>query len=601
MPGKATYEQLELRVKELEKEAAERKRAEEVLWESARQLRAAYDQSIKYAKDLNQDIAERKRVEDALCESEGKYSTLVESSLMGIYIEQDEKIVFANKTFAEIYGYSRDELLGMESSKLIHPEDRALTGYMKTRHLKGEEAPSEYEARGMAKGGKIIWVKGRSTWIEYNERPAIMDNIADITESKRTEEEKKQLVVQLQQAQKMEAIGTLAGGIAHDFNNILSAVMGFSELALDDIPEEKQSNLLQVLDAGRRAKDLVKQILTFSRSSKEERKPIQVSSIVKEALKLLRASLPATIEIRKNIGTRPSTVMADPSQIHQVLMNLCTNAGHAMQKKGGVLEVSLSNAEFGMRSACPVECEAYSSGAELKTDQDRSKIQNPKSKIDYPDLSPGPYLRLTVSDTGEGMVPGVMERIFEPYFTTKEKEKGTGLGLAMVHGIVESHGGTVKVHSELGKGSTFEVYLPLIQEADKKPEIDVTTPPITGHEQVLLIDDEKIMAEMGKRMLDRIGYEVTIRTSSIEALELFRVAPDRFDIVITDLTMPNMTGFELAKELMQIRPDIPIILCTGFSETITEDKAKAAGIREFLLKPIAAREMAKAIRQVLDG
>jgi PAS domain S-box-containing protein len=378
---------------------------------------------------------------------------------------------------------------------------------------------------------------------------------------------------QLRQTQKLEAIGTLAGGIAHDFNNILTAILGFTELALYDVPQDSAAwcNLQEAFTAGKRAKDLVQQILAFSRQSKQEYKPVQLHLIVKEALTLLRASLPATINIRQHIAPRAGTVLADPTQMHQVLMNLCTNAEHAMRETGGVLEVRLEAVEV---------------------DADFAAV--------HPELTPGPHLRLTVRDTGYGMKHEVMERIFEPFFTTKDLGEGTGMGLAVIHGIITSHGGAITVASAPGHGTTFEVYLPRIDRTagpEARPEEAIPG----GHERILFVDDEDALARLGQALLERLGYEITVRTSSIEALEVFRVAPQRFDLVITDQTMPNMTGEVLARELRRIRPDIPIILCTGFSYMMTAEKAQTLGIDAFLMKPLVTRDLGLAIRQVLDS
>jgi CheY-like chemotaxis protein/anti-sigma regulatory factor (Ser/Thr protein kinase) len=325
-----------------------------------------------------------------------------------------------------------------------------------------------------------------------------------------------------------------------------------------------------VLRAGDRARDLVRQILTFSRQKEQGSKPLRISLIVKEALKLLRASLPKTIEIRQKIKSDSGTILADPSQIHQILMNLCTNAAHAMREKGGVLEISLMDEYLDSEAATLIH-----------------------------DLRPGPYLRLTVSDTGHGMDKVVVERIFEPYFSTKGKDEGTGLGLSMVHGIVTSYGGTVTVDSEPGKGSSFELYFPRI-ESGVLSEIQPAGPLPGGTERILFIDDEKVVVDTAQQMLAQLGYKVVTKTNGIEALEIFREDPDRFDMIITDMTMPKMTGDELGRELLLIRPDVPIILCTGFSEKIDEERAKEIGIREFVLKPIVMSEIAQIIRKVLD-
>jgi CheY-like chemotaxis protein len=370
----------------------------------------------------------------------------------------------------------------------------------------------------------------------------------------------------------MEAIGTLAGGIAHDFNNILSAVIGYTEIALADVPEDtsQHRNLQEVLKAGSRARDLVKQILTFSRQTEQELKPVKINQIIRESLKLLRASLPATVKISHDIQS-DSAVLADPTQIHQVIMNLFTNAAHAMRSTGGQLKIDLSDVVL-----------------------DESFIEQ------HPYLSPGVYLKLRVIDTGHGMEKAILDRIFDPFFTTKERGEGTGMGLAVVLGIVKSHGGTITVESELEKGATFNVFLPVIlQEVDH--DIQTKGPIQTGTERILFIDDEKSLVDLGQQILERLGYKVTIRTSSLEALELFMEQPDKFDLVVTDMTMPNMTGDELAAKLMSIRADIPVILCTGYSERISRERAQELGIKEFILKPIVMRELAKTVRSVLDA
>ncbi len=357
-----------------------------------------------------------------------------------------------------------------------------------------------------------------------------------------------------------------------------------------------ESNLRQVLKAAHRAKELVKQILTFSRQTEQEAGPVQLKLIVNEVIELLRASLPATIEIRQNIQS-DSAVLADPTRVHQVLMNLCTNAGHAMRETGGTLEVGLGNAVLSSSR----QAQFRVSNAELHEDDGHSAGRTPHLAIGYSELIPGEYVKLTVSDSGHGMTPDVLERIFDPFFSTKEPGDGTGMGLSVVHGIVKSHRGTVAVYSEPGKGSTFDVYLPVAEHLRDVWERESRQGGIPGgYERVLFIDDEPFLVDTGKQILSRLGYEVITRTSGIEALELFRTKPDTFDMVITDQTMPQMTGVELVRELMKIRPQIPVILCTGFSEVITEDKANALGIQESLMKPVVAREIAETVRNVLD-
>ncbi len=383
--------------------------------------------------------------------------------------------------------------------------------------------------------------------------------------------ERKRLEAQLRQAQKMEAIGTLAGGIAHDFNNILTAILGYTELALNDIRQDRAAwrYLQEVRKAGQRAKTLVQQILTFSRRTEQARTPVQLPRLVEEALTLLRASLPSTIAIRHHISQDAGTVLADPTQLQQVLLNLCANAEYAMRETGGLLEIRLQ----------PVEVD------EQVTAQ-------------HPELPAGPYVRITVTDTGHGMTPDVVERIFEPFFTTKRPGEGTGMGLALVHGIVASHGGVVTVASVVGQGTTFTVYLPRTADSardEAAPEGDLPT----GAERVLFVDDEESLVGLGQEILMLLGYDVVVCTSSVEALDVFRMAPQRFDLVITDQTMPHMTGEELALELRRLRSDIPIILCTGFSHIIHAERAQELGIDAFLMKPLAMQELARVIQQVL--
>jgi len=384
--------------------------------------------------------------------------------------------------------------------------------------------------------------------------------------------ERKQLEAQLRQSQKLEAVGTLAGGIAHDFNNILGIILGNTELAMREVPDwnPTHQNLSEVRAACLRARDIVKQILAFSRQTDQQLRPISIRPIIKEALQLLRSSIQTTIEIRQNISCDSDTVFTDPAQINQILINLCTNAVHAMHDDGGVLEVRLINRKI--------------DGTEASK---------------YPDLTPGDYVILSVSDTGHGIEPQIKDRIFDPYFTTKEVGKGSGMGLAVVIGIVKNLGGAITVESEPGSGATFHILLPVVEaEAETDAEPVDTLP--KGSESILFIDDETSIANMGRKMLEYLEYKAESITSSVEALNLFKSNPNRFDLVITDMTMPHMNGDKLAKEILTIRPDMPIIMCTGYSERVDEELAEKIGIRAFMMKPIIMNEMANMIRKILD-
>ncbi len=382
---------------------------------------------------------------------------------------------------------------------------------------------------------------------------------------------RKLLEGKLQQAQKMEAIGILAGGIAHDFNNILGVMIGYTEIIGSELPNPTpaQTYVQEILTAGKRAKALVQQILTFSRHNDQKRQPLHLHQLVNETLKLLRASLPSTIEFKTHINPQSGTVLADPTQMHQVLMNLCTNSEYAMRQTGGALEVGLETIDIDAALAAQ-----------------------------HPSLTPGPHVCLTVRDTGHGISPEVTARIFDPFFTTKSEGDGTGMGLAVVHGIVIAHGGAITVESTPDQGCVFSVYLPrLIETAvgDVLPE----EPLPYGHGTILFVDDEAALAQAGEAMLSRLGYTVIAHASSHAALAAFRTNPDQFDLVITDQTMPELTGEALAVAIRQIRPDIPIILCTGFSHVMTPEKAMALKLDAFLMKPLTVRDIGRAVQRVI--
>jgi PAS domain S-box-containing protein len=512
---------------------------------------------------VNQDITERKRTEEALRKSEEHYRSIFEGSRDAIYITtRDGKFIDANQSALDLFGYSREEMASVNALQLYADPDDA-GRFQKEIEKKG--FLRDYELTFRKKDGTEIDCLFNTTIRRANDGSilAYQGIIRDMTEQKKLE-------AQLLQSQKMEAIGTLAGGIAHDFNNILGIVIGNTELALDDVPEWNPAKgcLEEIRSASLRAKDVVRHILSFSRKSVFEKKPVQITSIIKDSLKLLRASIPTAIEIRQNFSCEYDTVLADPTQINQVLMNLCTNASHAMREEGGVLEVGLKNVDLEL-------------GNETL------------------DLGPGRYVKLSVSDTGPGIDSAIIDRIFDPYFTTKGLGEGTGMGLSVVHGIVKNHDGAVTVKSEPGKGAVFEVFFPLT-EAEAEPEDRQAGALPTGNEKILFVDDEESLVKMAQRMLEMQGYQVETRSDPVEALELFRSRPDGFDLVITDMTMPNMTGDRLAREILSIRPDIPIILCSGFSAKIDAEKAKALGIRKYIEKPLNMSDFVVAVRKVLD-
>lgn len=522
-----------------------------------------------------EDISERKRAEAELRVSEERHRAIVEdqTELITRFLP-DHTLVFVNEPYCRFFGEQREQLIGKDFWHHL-PEHRR-TGLTKFLESLTPEAPvGTIEHSVILPDGETCWLQWTDRAI-YNAQGQVIEYQAvgrDITERKRLEDQRSRVEAQLRQAQKMEALGTLAGGISHDFNNILGIIMGYTEIISSDLGDSSplQAEVQQVLRAARRARDLVQQILAFSRQKEQDKKPVQVGLIVKEALKMLRASLPSTIEIKRNLSTK-AVVLADPTQIHQVLMNLCTNAAHAMREKGGLLEVTLEEIELRQEATEP-----------------------------HPGLKPGPYVKLSVRDTGHGIPPGILERIFDPFFTTKEKGAGTGLGLAVVHGIVKSLDGAIEVESVMEQGTTFEVLLPTIAGSAPLETEDSPSLP-RGTEQILVVDDEPLLAQALKQMLERLGYAVECRSNGIEALEAFRHRREtkRFELVVTDLTMPYMTGVELAEELMKLEPDIPILLCTGFSEKMDALMAKSFGIRGFLMKPIPQKELASMVREVLD-
>jgi PAS domain S-box-containing protein len=484
----------------------------------------------------------------------------------------DGTLKYVNQTVYQLFGYTPEEIArGFNVLEAFIPEDRERVALDIMLNIQGQGLGRREYTAVRKDGTRFPAGVHANRILRGQTATGVRGILIDLTKTKRAEEEKKKLEIQLQQAQKVEAIGALAGGIAHDFNNILSAIIGYTELArLNDGASTIENELNQVLIAANRAKDLVKQILAFSRQTDEERMPVSVGTVVKEAIKFLRATIPTTIEIKSRIDKDSGAVLANSVELHQIIMNLCTNAVHAIGDRGGVLDVEVRNAEI-----------------------EHAQINN------FVELEMGSYVLVSVKDTGYGMTPDVIKRIFDPYFTTKEKGVGTGLGLAVVHGIVKKSGGAIQVESEPGKWTIFYIYLPRInmtlpiKAAQRKPIEG-------GPERILFVDDEKMLVDIGEQTLQRLGYHVVSRTSSIEALELFKAKPDYFDLVITDQTMPGMTGDALARELLRIRPNLPVIICTGYSQTIDHERAKKIGIKALVEKPMLMDEIAAAVRKVLN-
>ena len=525
------------------------------------------------------DITERKRVEEQLRDSSMLLSRSQQIARLGSWKLDlpSKRLEWSDEVF-RIFGLEPGELRATYEVFLdvVHPEDRTVVDEAFTRSLQDRRDSYEIEHRIIRKDNGEVRVVSERAIHERDDAGVVLRSIGmvqDITERKWADEEKKLLNAQLQQAQKLEAIGTLAGGIAHDFNNILGAIVGYSEMIRDDFPPKSPGihDINQVLKASHRAKALVKQILAFSRQVEDQKIPLQPAVIVKEAITLLRSSLPTTITIKQDIDAEGGMILADPTQIHQIVMNLATNAFHAMEVKGGILTISL---------------------------QKRILFQNDLTTA--PDLQPGTFLQLSIKDTGEGILPEIREKIFDPFFTTKEVGKGTGLGLSMVYSIVKSCNGSIVCDSRVGEGTEFRILLPVLEGHAEEEAQSSTALTLQGKERILLIDDEAMLAELGQAMLIRLGYQVTTRRNSLDALATFQNQPDAFDLIITDQTMPGMTGVDLARRILQIRPQMPIILCTGYSSQISEDQAKAAGIKGFAYKPLAKKEIGELIRKVLD-
>lgn len=531
-------------------------------------------QVLEANKKLTLEIEERKKAESAITESETKFRNIIEKSLDGILlVDEIGTVIEWNRGQENIYGTKSPMVVGKKiwdvqfqhepkekKDEKTYEKIKAMwQSFFKTgiNPFQNKLQVSKIEKSD----GKIRDIQQLYFPIETDKGLMMAGTTRDITTELMMEK-------QFSQSQKMEAMGTLAGGIAHDFNNILAGIDGYTQLAVRRLDKESpvQKYLNQILTASGRATDLVKQILTFSRGEKKEKVPVQMRLIVKEAVKLLSSSLPANIEIVPRIEGDPTYIFADPTQIHQVVMNLCTNAAHAMKKNGGVMEVRL-------------------------------KIESVEAGM-YKELKPGPYLGLSISDTGHGIKPELMDKIFEPFFTTKDAGEGTGMGLAVVHGIVKSHNGNMSLFSKVGVGTTVSILFPVTVDVIHTTQEKEETIP-RGEERILLVEDEASLAEAEKILLEELGYKVTIMANGLVALELFHKMPDRFDIIISDFSMPKMTGVELIRHIRKINPHIPVIICTGFSNVVTPAEAKSLGIGDIIMKPINFNYIAKTIRELL--
>ena len=530
--------------------------------ENTRKLNGTEIEALQIVAEIISGDIERRASEDKLEFERKQLLSIFDSIDEIIYITDPDtyEILYVNQALKDYFqrnfigGICYREFQGLDS-----PCDFCTNEMI----LKQKPAPYRWEYHNPMLGKDFAIVDRIIKWPDG--RDVRFELAIDITERKKLE-------ARIQKAQKLEAIGTLAGGIAHDFNNILFPLVGYAEMLKMDLPHDSplQSHINRILSAALRSRDLVKQILTYSRQGDQDVKPIKLPPIVKEALTLIRSSIPTTIEIQHDIDSDCGIVIADPSQLHQILMNLATNAYHAMEETGGRLKVHLN---------------------QIRLESDHSLS---------PEMTPGEYAHLTVADTGIGIEKDVMDKIFDPYFTTKEVGKGTGLGLSVVRGIVKSCNGDIRIDSEVGKGTEVHVYLPIMDQRVDDIQTDRDEPIRGGSEKILLVDDEEIVVRMEQEMLQRLGYRVAIRTGSIEALEAFKANPNAFDLVVTDMTMPNMTGVQLTMEIRKIRQDIPVILCTGFSYLINDEKSKALGIQGFVMKPVVMKEIAEIIRKVLD-
>jgi len=511
---------------------------------------------------LKKRIRELEEEAAALTEDRERFLSIFETipAVIDIVEPNTFEVLFANQFTRELYG---QDIVGKPCYRVFHNFDSPCSFCNNEQILKDKdkvlhwEYHSETADRDFATTNRIIgWPDGREVKFEFS---------IDITQ-------RKMLEAGLRQSHKMQALGTLAGGIAHDFNNILGIIIGNTELAMDHVPEwaPTRINLEEIQTAGFRAKNLVKQLLSFSRMPEGRQKPIRLSPLIRESVGLIRASLPAAIEIQERITAASDAVLGDPALLRQLMVNLCTNSAQAMANSGGRIEIELADAE--------------------PEDGSPSGDHDVQAKA---------HVRLTIRDTGPGIPADIRDRIFDPYFTTREVGQGSGMGLAVVHGIVQNHCGSITVDSAPGRGTAVHIRLPVVELKDA-PIAPVSKPAPGGNESILFVDDEQSIADMGWMMLSRLGYHVIAKTDPEQALEVFRERSDQFDLLVTDMTMPRMNGDQLVKEALRIRPDMPIILCTGYSDKMSRDRARNMGIRKYIEKPFNKTFFAEAVRTVLD-
>ncbi|MBN2444586.1 MAG: PAS domain S-box protein [Spirochaetales bacterium] len=562
----------------LKSDISEQKEMEKIL----KQINDELDKRVKHRtielevtnEELQREVKERARIEEVLRESEEKFRTFIETASDFMHMTNEKGyIIYANTSMIKALGYTKEQMIGRHISEVFSEETfKTFKPSLETLIKKGD---SRLDAILLTRNnkklfGEMIVVAVYNPAGEFTGTRGIFRNLTD---RKKAEDESKKLEAQLQRVQKMKTISALAGGIAHDFNNILTPILGLSDLALLDMTESDKGyeEIKQITQAATKAKNLVKEILTFSKKVEQKRRIVEIYTIIDEVLNLIRATLPSTIEIKKQLEPGCGFIFASPSQIHQVIINICVNAEQAMENQIGVMEIIVKKTEF-----------------------------QGKTKIGNFDLEKGKYIELIIKDTGVGMDKKTMDRMFEPFFSTRDESEGIGLGLAVVHGIISNHHGAIKVESTIGKGTSFTIYLPQAKstiENEEEGEQEIVFS--TNHEHILLIDDDEQVAISGEQILETIGYTTITKTDPLEALDLFKKNPQQFDLVITDLTMPKMTGIQLAGEIKKLNKQIPIILATGYMNKINPDDCDKIGITSILIKPFSVQEMSVVIREIL--